>query len=771
MSDHALLVLWAQLASLLLAARLLGALANRYGQPAVAGELVAGLLLGPSVLGHLWGRGFHWLFPDSGSGPTLSALASISLLVLLVAIGAETDIPLIRRLGGAASWVSSVSFAVPLAAGVGLALLLPSSLLGRHGGRVPFVILIAGAVAVSSLPVIAKIVADLGLVRRNVGQLAIAAGTTQDAAGFVLVTLATGLAGSGGAGKVAVALIGVAGVSLLVLTAGQRIFDYGLRRVRRGGPNLNGSLTVCVGGALVAAAAMQAFGVEGALGAFVAGVALGRSRFQLGRAISVINAMTVTVFGPLYFSTAGLRVDLGVLGNTTVLLSFLALLAVALTFKFAGAALGGWAAGLPGREVLALGVGLNGRGALQVVIATAGLGAGILSSSSYTVVILMSLVASLIAPPLLRAALSGWAGSAEEQERLGREEQLERNVVVRGDRVLLATRGSDSSIVAAELLSAAWPAETAVTVLSFDPQDKEQTFDASFDSLDGEPGPSPAVQAILDVLAGRPLEHRHLAAGGMGPKELADEILAEANLGYGAIAVGASEERTSTWLLSPVLDQLVMRSPVPVVIVRRPRRLSRPVPAAFGTVLVPVSGTPSSRAGQEIACNVSLSLGTRVVLAHVVTRSDSDQRRAEEAVGVGAPAPGRYAAASAAAGLASSDGAPGPATPGRRHLAAAEGAAQVVLRSAWETAIDMGVEPEVMVRHGRSPGDEILTSAAQAQADVVALGTTVRQVEDRPFLGHTVEHVLAHSDATVVVVALPDHSAQLGAVMTEAGTT
>ena len=726
MPNHDLLVLWTQLAALLLAARLLGAVANRLGQPAVVGELAAGLLLGPSVFGNVWPTGFAWVFPRPGGSSSLQALVSISLAALLVAIGAETDLPLIRRLGRAAGWVTGVSLIVPLGAGVGVALVLPHSMLGHRGGTAPFVILVAGAVAVSSLPVVAKIVSDLGLVRRNVGQLALAAGTTHDAVGFVLVALATGLAGTragsgGSGGGVAVALIGVAGVSALLLTVGQRLFDLSLRIVRRDGPSVTGSLGVCVVGSLIAAAAMQAFGVEGALGAFVAGVALGRSRFQVGRAIGVLQAMTTTVFAPLYFSAAGLRVNLGVLGRSSVAVWFGVLVAVAVVSKFAGAVLGARLAGLPSRELAALGVVLNGRGALQVVIATAGLSLGVLGTSSYTVLILLSVTSSMAVPPLLRVAMRGWEGTPEERDRLAREELMERNVVVRGQRLLLASRGSDSSIVAAEVLAAAWPRESAVTVLTI----------GDSQAPEGRP-----VQAILDVLADRSVDHRNLSSG-----EVTEQILAEANLGYGAIALGASEQTDGAHLLSPVLDELLMRSPLPLVIVRRARNLGRRLPGAFEKVVVPVTGSPSSRAGQEVACSLASSLGTRVVLLHVVTRGDGPD---------------------AGAGM-------GPAhMPLRRVLATAEGAAQVVLRGAWDMALETGVEPEVLVRHGRAAGDQILATAGEVGADVIALGTTVRHVDGRPFLGHTVEQVLTHSDATVVVVALPEQSTRLGSVMADA---
>jgi Kef-type K+ transport system membrane component KefB/nucleotide-binding universal stress UspA family protein len=725
-ANHDLLVLWTQLAALLLAARLLGALANRIGQPAVAGELTAGLLLGPSVFGHVWPTAFRWTFPDSGGSAALQALVSVSLAGLLVAIGAETDLPLIRRLGRGAGWVAGVSLLVPLLAGVGLAFLLPHSLRGHHAAGAAFVILVAGAVGVTSLPVVAKIVSDLGLIRRNVGQLALATGTIHDAVGFVLVALAAGLAGSGGSSgaKVVVALVGVAGVSLLLMTVGQRAFDLSLRVARRNGPNVTGSLGICVAGSLIAAAAMQAFGVEGALGAFVAGVALGRSRFQVGRAISVLQSMTTAVFAPLYFATAGLRVDLGVLGRASVALSFVAVLAVAVVAKFVGAVLGARGARLPAREMVALGVGLNGRGALQVVIATAGLSLGVFDTGSYTVVILVAVAGSLAVPPLLRRTLQGWEGTPEEQDRLVREELLDNNMVVRGQRLLFASQGSDSSLVAAEVLAAAWPEDSAVTVLS----------------VNAGPGGGD-VGTVLDVLGDRAVDHRDLEA-----VDVAEGVLAEANLGYGAIALGASDEQDPGHLLSAVLDELLMRSPLPLVIVRKARKLDRRLPAAFEKVLVPVTGSPSSRAGQEVACNMALALGSRVVLAHVVTRTDS-----------------RPTATVEAREPSSSEGEAAP-----RDLRVSEGAAQVVLRGAWDMATEIGVEPEVVVRHGHSAGDELLATAAETGADILVVGTSVRHVDGRPFLGHTVEQVLTHSDATVVVVALPEQTSRLASAMAEA---
>ncbi len=726
-SNQGLLVLWVELAALVVTARLLGALARRLGQPAVVGELAAGVVLGPSLFGHLWRPGFEWFLPRGAASVPLLAVSALSLVFLLTVIGAETDLRLIRQHGRAAASVSLSSLLVPLAAGAALAVALPPVLVG-HGGRPVFVVLVAAAVAVSSLPVVAKIVAEMGLVRRDVGQIAIAAATANDATGFVLLALASGLA-AGSAGQVAVALVGLLAVGGLLLTVGQRLIDHLLREARRRELDLDATLAIWVVGTLGAAAAVEAIGVEGALGAFVAGMVLGRSRFQQARAGEILATATTSFFSPLYFSTAGLRVDVSALGRPGVGVSFVLVTVVAMVSKFLGARVGGWAAGLHRREATALGVGLNGRGALQVVIGTGGLAIGALDTASYTVVILMSLVTSLAVPPLLRSVVRGWEGTPEEQERLEREEEMDRNVVVRGQRLLVASRGSPNSQAAAMVVAAAWPVESEVTVLSV--------------TTDG--GQPPELGPVLELLGPRSVEHRDV-----GSEEVLEEILTEARLGYGVIALGAAEEPGPQHLLSAVVDDLLVDSPVPLLVVRRGRE-SGAGRLSLRKVLVPVSGTPSSRAGQEVACSLGRALGIRVVLAHVVTRSDGAHSR---------HTPRALGSARAARSL---DGA------ARRGLDGAAGAAQVVMRGAWAMANDMGVEPEVVVRHGSSPGEEIVAAVRQSGADAVALGTTVRRVEGHPFLGHTVEHVLSETEATVIAVVLPELSSHLGALVAEAG--
>ena len=701
LSDHDLGVLFTQLAALLVLARALGGAARRLGQPAVIGELVAGLLLGPSVFGKVWPAGFRWFLPPgSGETASLMSVSELSLLVLLVVIGAETDLRLIARLGRAAAWVSASSLVFPALAGAALAWYLPAVLLGPHRARTGFVLLMAGAIGVSSLPVIAKIVTDLGMARRNFGQLIFAAGTANDVGGFLVVAAATATAASAGpASSWHIVHVGAILVALVVLawTAGQRLVNRLLRTVLAGGSSLVGGVGVWLAGALVFSAAFQTAGVEGALGAFLFGLLLGRARFRHEEAGRVMGAMSSGLFAPLYFATAGLRVDVGSLARGSVLVSFVALVVVGATAKFVAAAAGAALARLPRREWVVLGIGLNGRGALQVILATAGLHVGLLSNAAFSVIILMSIVTSLATPPLLRFAARGWAGTPEEQDRLGQETEMEQNLVIRGQRVLIPSRGSPNSIVAAEIVASAWPEDSEVTLL---------TIGTDGGSIEG------GVRTAEAVLAPRPVERRQITSD-----DVLDELLAESRLGYGVVAVGAAEDPVPGGVLSPVVDDLLARAEVPTVVVRRRRGLTDPLPGAFVQALVAVAGSASSRAAQEVAFRMSRQLGTRVSALHVVTRAPGD--------------PARQARSGAGAG-------------------------HDVLKTAAAHGRELGVEVETVTRHSQFAGEAIVECAVAEDADLVILGATARTMEGRPFLGHTVEYVLENAACTVVVVVLPD---------------
>lgn len=688
LTEHQLLVFWTQLFVVLAAARLLGALARRLGQPAVLGELLAGVALGPSLLGKAWPAAERWLFgTDPGAAGPLNAVGWIGVGLLLVLTGLETDLALIRRLGRAASSVAACSLLLPLALGLGLGVLLPRSFAGAESGRLVFVLFIGVSLSISSLPVIAKILSELGLMRRDFSQVTIAVGMVNDLVGWLALGVIAGLAESGALslGRLARSVVAMALLVGLSLTVGQRLLDAGLRAARRDGSTLDGVAVAGVATFALAAVAQSAQ-LEAVLGAFIAGILLGRSRFFSEEAEAHLSSLTVGVLAPVFFATAGLRVDLSALRDPTTAVWALAILVAAVTSKAVGALVGARLGHLQTREGLALGAALNARGAVEVVIATVGLSLGVLSQQAYTAIVVMAIVTSMMAPPLLKAVVRGWEGTAAEQVRLAREELLDRNLLVRPGRLLLPSRGTPNSIVAAQLLHHAWPPDIGVTVLSID-----EEIEADLDP-------------ILAVFDERDVEVRHVR-----DSSALDAILDEAKLGYSVIGVGASDSFTGGTILSPVVDDLLTRSPIPVLIVRRPLGLDRATPPAFERALVPVTGSPSARTAQEVAFNLSSQLGTAVSLLHVEADSGAPRR---------SPAQG-------------------------------------VVRQAVALADKHEVEVQAAVRAG-APAEEIVAQAEAVEADLVILGATVRRLEDRPFLGHNVEHVLQHAQGTVVIVALPD---------------
>jgi len=718
--EHQLLVFWVSLLVLVATARLFGRIVQRFGQPAVVGELGAGVVLGPSILGRIAPDVTDWLFPaDDVQTAMLFTVGWIGVLFLLVSTGYETDLGLLRRLGFAATAVSTGSLLVPLLTGIGLGLIMPALFMGDDSDGLVFGLFMGAALSISSLPVIAKILSEMGLVRRNFGQLTLAAGMANDVVGWILLGVIAGIASAGGVeiGATVTTLAGVAAFFALAFTLGQRALDRALRAARANGAATSAVATVVIA-VLAAGSITQWLGVEAVLGAFVVGILLGRSRFRDDKTIHGLETLTNTFFAPVFFATAGLRVDLGLLSDPTVLAWTLAVIAVASLSKFFGALFGARIARLANREAFALGVGLNARGALEIVIATVGLSLGVLNETSYTVVVVMALATSIMAPPLLRATLRGWSGNSDEQKRLEREEMLASNVLVKNRRVLVPSSGGLNSVMAAQVVELAWPSDAGVTVLHV-----------------ANNGETADLAVMSNLFSDRDLQISTTTG------KVADAILAESRLGYGAIVLGADGEDGDSYLLSPLVDELIARSTIPVVVIRRGSIVDTRLPWAFGRALVGVAGTTSSRASQEIAFNLSANLGTELVLAHVVNQSRHVDGVTGSAASVGVGRPRRPGAVQTGTSVLRRGD---PSALGRRLL---------------DDAIDRsgrhGARSISTVERHDAVGPALVDLAAVHSTDLVVLGAHRRAMSDEFFLGHTVEEVLTRSAETVVIVVLP----------------
>src|SRR4051794_9776858 len=341
--EHAMLVFWCDLVVLAVTAKLLGAAMRRLGQPSVVGELFAGLLLGPSLLGKAVPGAERWLFPGGvAQSGLIVVVATVGIVMMLILTGFETDLTLIRSLGRAVALVAGFSVLLPLALGLGTGALLPDSFVSGHG-RGLFTLFIGAALAISSLPVIAKILSEMQLTRRNFGQVILAAGMANDVVGWLLLGALAGVARSGSFDPAKLALTVGAMLAFLVgmLTVGQRGVDVVLRWARARDNTAQAAFAVTLLVGFAAGAVTQAIGVEAVLGAFVAGIALGHSKYQDARVVRHLETATLSVLAPVFFATAGLRVDLGALSSLSMVGWTLVVIAVASIGKFAGAFVGG----------------------------------------------------------------------------------------------------------------------------------------------------------------------------------------------------------------------------------------------------------------------------------------------------------------------------------------------------------------------------------------------------------------------------------------------
>ncbi len=423
---HSLLVLLLQVGLLLLTALLLGQLAQRLRMPAIVGELSAGVLLGPSLLAHVAPDLGNWLFPHTTAQMhLLDSIGQFGVILLVGLTGMHLDLKLVRRQGGRAAGVSAAGLLLPLGLGVWLGFQLPGQLRAPGSDATVFAIYIGVAMCVSAIPVIARTLTDMKLIHRDIGQMILVAGTVDDAVGWVLVSLITAMATTGlHSGEVVAALARLAIVLVLAMTVGRLVVRAAMRAATRSGVRGLPVVTAVVL-LILSAAGSQAMQLEAVFGAFLCGILISQCRETDAKELEPLNTTVGTVLAPLFFATAGLRIDLTALATPKIALWGLAVFAIAVVGKFLGAFLGGRLSGMNRWESLALGAGMNARGVIEVIIAMIGVRLGLLTVEMYSIIVLVAVLTSVMAPPLLRYAMNRVAHTAEEALRETRVLELQ----------------------------------------------------------------------------------------------------------------------------------------------------------------------------------------------------------------------------------------------------------------------------------------------------------------------------------------------------------
>src|SRR5215470_13421603 len=231
LGGHEVLLVLLQLAAILLVARIGSELVKRMGLPAVVGELAAGLILGPTVLGHFFPGAFARLFPPSAEQFHLLEIISwLGMVLLLMLTGIETDVRLLKNLGRTAGVASVFGMAVPFIFGFGLGVFMPGAYVADPNHKILFALFLATAMSISAMPVIAKILMDLDLTKRNIGVVILSAGVVDDTTGWLLLSVIAGAA-QGGASMSHLAL-SIGGTSLFVVGAAFVLYPVMKRALR-----------------------------------------------------------------------------------------------------------------------------------------------------------------------------------------------------------------------------------------------------------------------------------------------------------------------------------------------------------------------------------------------------------------------------------------------------------------------------------------------------------------------------------------------------------
>ncbi|WP_246143672.1 cation:proton antiporter domain-containing protein [Actinacidiphila oryziradicis] len=382
---------------ILLVCRLCAGLFGRMSQPRVIGEIFAGVLLGPSLLGLLWPAGYEWLFPPY-LAPTLNILAQVGLVLFMFLVGYELDVGLIRGRGAAAVTVSQVSIALPFASGVILAIAMYRSLSLPGVSFATFALFLAVSMSVTAFPVLARLLVDRGLDRTPLGSLSLACAAMDDIAAWCLLAVVVATATNSSLAGVAVTLAElVAFVALMFLVV--RPLLAKLVKSEAGQQVL---LPVMVSAVLLSALGTQKIGVHAIFGAFLLGVVSPRGDGNVDRVIEPVRTFTMTVLLPLFFVYTGLRTKFALLGTDLRLWGWcLLVIVVAVLGKGVGSTVAAHTAGIDWRESLSLGALMNCRGLTELVVLNVGLDLGMISPTVFAILVMMTLVSTVMTAPAL----------------------------------------------------------------------------------------------------------------------------------------------------------------------------------------------------------------------------------------------------------------------------------------------------------------------------------------------------------------------------------
>ncbi len=417
--EDLLLPVLVQLAVVVAAARVFGVLARRVGQPTVVGEVVAGLLLGPSAFGALFPElaaavfrptldGVPQPLTDAAFPKIFAVLSQLGLILLLFLIGLEFEFGHLKARGKAAVGISLAGTAIPFALGAGLALVV-HPYLEPHPEKGPIdrfglTLFMGVAMAITAIPVLGRMMLEMGITRTKLGAVVITAAAVGDAVGWVLLATVAALAAArfDPADTLLMAALTVAFGLLMAVAVRPVLAAYFRRSMAANGGKLTlNALAVLLVAVLLAALATNRIGIFAVFGPFLLGAVLSDQHALRDAVAARLRDFVTAFFLPVYFTYTGLRTEVGSLAGGTMWLICLAVIGTAVVGKFGGCGLAARAAGYPRREAALIGALMNTRGLMELVVVNVGYEAGVIPKSLYCMLVLMAVATTAMTTPLV----------------------------------------------------------------------------------------------------------------------------------------------------------------------------------------------------------------------------------------------------------------------------------------------------------------------------------------------------------------------------------
>lgn len=405
LSHHENISLILSIGLLIIAARMFGEFFRKFKMPLVVGELIAGIFLGPSLLGNYAPEISGILYTQNPNASiALSGIINISIIMLLFVAGMELNLSLIRQQGKAALSTSILSLIIPLAIGF-ISAYYGYEYYGRNSAdKIAFALFMGTAMAISALPVIARTLIDLNLFKTKIGSIIITAAMFNDLIGWVLFSMIMGMLKGSAHHSVFLTLLYTIAYALLMLTVVRILINKSLPWAEKNFTWPGGFLSLSLGLAFLGAAFTEYIGLHAIFGAFIIGITIGDSVHVTEKMKDIVNQFVTNIFAPLFFISIGFKVNFLDHFNLQITLIVLAL---AFLGKISGGYLGAKIGGLGNKESLAIGFGMNARGAMEIILATLAFQANLIGEEVFVSIVIMAVITSIVAGPMMNWLLKG----------------------------------------------------------------------------------------------------------------------------------------------------------------------------------------------------------------------------------------------------------------------------------------------------------------------------------------------------------------------------